>query len=184
MDCDIDQIVREVQKAPLHSPFPLDVSIAIVNDCFRMAVVAPVIDDEWARWKEQLGSLWSEQMGLLAHLLSVTSLQSVTVASLRQAGGDRRGELRTFFERIEPLTAEMIRSNAFRREECIRRWLEWCAADIRGESAEESQQRLAQLDYREALAEFKRAEAAREEEAEGRMERARKQKTAARGWRE
>lgn len=183
MNCDINRVASEVEKASLHSPFPLDVSIAVVNDCFRMASVAAVSDEQWQQWEEQLGSLWPEQMGLLAHLLSVTSLRRVTVASLRQAG-DRRGELRRFFDRIEPLTAEMIRSNAFRREECIRRWLEWCAAGVHGESTEASQQRLAQLDYRKALSEYERAEAARKEEAEGRMERARKQKTAARGWRE
>ncbi len=184
MDCDIDEVVTEVEEASLHSPFPLDVAIAVINDCFRMADVEPVRDADWERWQEQLGSLWEEQMGIVAHLLSATSLRWVTVTALRSDGGDRRDELRRFFERIEPLTAEMIRSNSFRREECIRRWLQWCGAKIRGENSKMSKRRLEQLDYRATLAEYQRAEAAREEELESRMERTRKQKTAARGWRE
>ena len=184
MDCDINEVVQEVQNASLHSPFSLDTAIAVVNDCFRIAGSAPVGDDVWERWEEQFGSLWPEQMGIMAHLLSATSLGTVTVSALRESGEDRRGELAGFFRRIESLTAEMIRSNAFRREECIRRWLQWCGAGIEGEDEEASKRRLEQLDYRETLAEYQRAEAAREEEYSGRMERVRQQRTAARGWRE
>lgn len=184
MECDIDEISDELERAVLHSPIPLDVAIAIVSDCFRMAECAPVPDEDWERWEEEAGPLWREQMGMLAHLLATTSLREITVSALAESGEDRRGELSRFFERIEPLTAEMIRSNAFRREECIRRWLQWCGAEIAGESPEESTRRLQRLDYRKTLAEYERAEMARKQEMKSRMEKARRQKSAARGWRE
>ncbi len=184
MDCELEGLISEVEQAPLHSPFPLDVSIAIVSDCFRMASLEPVLEKDWQRWEEKTGTLWREQMGMLAHLLTSTSLREVTVAALCEAADDRRPMLHRFFDQIEPLSAEMIRSNKFRREECIRRWLQWCGAGVSGESLQESQSRLDRLDYRKTLEVYERAEKARKEEMKVRMEKARQQKAAARGWRE
>ncbi|MFB6374360.1 MAG: hypothetical protein ABEN55_14865 [Bradymonadaceae bacterium] len=184
MAFELETIEREADEVSLHSPVPLDVAIAAVNDCFRMAGTSPVDDATWRHWARETGEYWAEQMGMIAHLLAATSLRAPTVEALRAATDDRRPSLRRFFDRIAPLTAEMIRSNEFRREECLRRWVEWCGGTFAGESAETSEERLERLDYRETLEEYERADAAREQEREERIEAAKEQDTAARGWRE
>lgn len=181
---DLDHIEQEAEAVSFHSPYPVDTAIAVVNDCFRTAGREPVPDETWFEWVGDTGEYWEEQMGILAHLLHATSLREATVTALREASDDRRTELRDFFYRIEPLTAEMIRSNAFRREEALRRWAEWCGGAIKGESAAESQEHLERLDYRKTLKEYQRAEAAREEEREKRVEKQKEQNGSARGWRE
>ena len=81
----------------------------------------------------------------------------------------------------------MIRANAFRQEEFLRRWIEAVGGSVAGESAKDSKKRLEQLDYRKTLAEYDRAEKARQAEAARRaklLQEAADREAAARGWRE
>jgi hypothetical protein len=186
MPFDWKRIREEIAASPLHSPYPLAVAVAIVNDCFRMAEKAPLDDGAWEAWKKKPRAFWAEQMGVLAHFLATTTLREATVEALRGAG-DRRGDLDAFFARVEPLTAEMVRANAFRQEEFLRCWAEWCGARVGGESAAESRRRLDQLDYRKALEEYDKADKARKKEEAARLKalkEAEERETAARGWRE
>ncbi|MHB2015499.1 MAG: hypothetical protein ACYCW6_00985 [Candidatus Xenobia bacterium] len=85
------------------------------------------------------------------------------------------------------MTTDLLRDNAFRREEMVRRWLATWEVPIAGETAEESRQRLDALDYRETLRAYAIAEQARKAEAERRRRRqeaSRRQETESRGWRE
>lgn len=186
MKLDLKAIMGEAAAAPLHSPYPVEVAVAIVNDCFRMAGKKPVEDATWAMWRETEGDLWPEQLGIIAHFLATTSLREVTVAALRKTG-DRRACLPELFEQIRPLTAEMIRANLFRQEELLRRWAEFCDATIAGEDDSRSRGRIEQLDYRVTLKEYEKAEKARLQEETRRrkiLEEAQAKEAAARGWRE
>jgi hypothetical protein len=186
MPMDLKKLRDEIAAAPLHSPVPLEVAVAVISDCFRMAERAPVEDARWEKWKKKPRKLWAEQMGILAHFLASTSLRETTVEALRKAG-DRRGALADFFERVEPLTAEMIRANLFRQEEFLRVWAAWCLAPIEGESAQAAERRLDRLDYRKTLEEYRKAEDARKKEGVARakaLKEAEERETAARGWRE
>ncbi|MCU0723411.1 MAG: hypothetical protein MUC63_07330 [Planctomycetes bacterium] len=186
MPLDLKKTQEEIAAAPIHSPFPLEVAVAVVGDCFRMAERAPVDDSLWEKWEKKPRKLWAEQMGILAHFLSSTSLRETTVEALRK-GKDRRDALDDFFARVEPLTAEMIRANAFRQEEFLRCWADWCGTGIRGETPAESRRRLEQLDYRKALEEFGKAKTARKKEDAARLKalkEAEEREAAARGWRE
>jgi len=183
---DLKGIVRELQAAPLASPYPLDLSAAIVNDTFRMALARPVPKKQWDGWQKEKPVRWAEQMGMLAHALAVTSLRAETVRALHP-GYDAAVGLQRMFELIEPLTAEMIRSNRFRQEEFLRKWASCVGGRIEGEKARESKQRMEQLDYRKTLAEYAKAEKARKSEAAARakmLREAAQREAQARGWRE
>jgi hypothetical protein len=183
---DLAKIQEELKAAPLASPYPLDLAVAIVCDAFRMAHVAPPPAARWKEWRKASHKLWEEQVGMLAHLLATTSLRAETVAALKPKF-DAAKQLEGFFEAIEPLTAEMIRSNAFRREEFLRNWVALVGGAIAGEGARESKRKLDQLDYRKTLKEYDRAEKVRKSEAERRaklLKEAADREAYARGWRE
>lgn len=186
MAFDLKAIARELQGAPLASPYPLDLSAAIINDTFRMALVRPVPKKQWDGWQQEKPVLWAEQMGMLAHTLAATSLRAETVRALHPAFDAAVG-LQRMFELIEPLTAEMIRSNRFRQEEFLRKWISCVGGRVEGEKARESKQRMEQLDYRKTLAEYAKAEKARKSEAAARarlLREAAQREAQARGWRE
>jgi hypothetical protein len=186
MAFDVRGIQAELAAAPIASPYPLDLAVAIVNDTFRMAGIPPVADATWTRWTEKAHTLWTEQMGMLAHALASTSLRAETARILSPVH-EKEKALELFFEGVKPLTAEMIRANAFRQEEFLRRWVECWDGEVAGESAAQSKRRLEQLDYRKTLQEYARAERARREEQERRAREAREaaeREAAARGWRE
>lgn len=188
MGFDLARIQREVGGQPLLSPVPLDLTAAIINDLLRMAGAVVIVDAAWERWPRDAAPLWAEQAGMVAHLLAVTSLRAATVEAIRGlADAKPLARLRAFFSAVEPLTAEMIRSNVFRREELLRRWIEAWGGVVDGETPKQSALRLGQLDYRKALREYERAETARKAEADRRAQlqrEAQERETAARGWRE
>jgi len=186
MPFDLKKIREEIEASPLPSPVPPDAAAAIVADCFRMAGKPPPADAAWAAWSSEPRSAWGEQIGVLAHFLATTRLRENTVEALRRAG-DRRKALPDFIDRVAPLSAEMIRANAFRQEEFLRAWAAWCLAPIEGETAPESERRLDRLDYRKTLKEYRTAEEARKKEDVARaktLKEAEERAAAARGWRE
>ena len=186
MSLNLETLQREIANAPLTSPWPLNVAIAAVNDCFRLAGKAPVSGAEWIQWKDDFGPSWVDQIGTLAHFLAMTSLRQQTIEALSKVA-DRRNALPHFFRSIKPVTAEMMRSNRFRQEETLRKWAAFCRLPIEGETATAAKARMEELDYVKTLAEYKRAEAARKRDKERRrrlLEEAQARETAARGWRE
>lgn len=189
MAFDLDRIRNEVRAVPLASPYPLDLAAAIVSDALRLARIVPPPGATWKRWADRKGGrpLLAEQAGMLAHFLATTSLREETVAALLRSSLDLEGVLAGFFEAIAPLTSEMIRANAFREEEFLRRWIACVGGRVAGEKPKDSQRRLEQLDYRKTLEEYGRAEKARKEEAERRaklLQEAAQREADARGWRE
>ncbi|HSB60745.1 MAG TPA: hypothetical protein VLI67_03430 [Vicinamibacteria bacterium] len=188
MAFDLRRIQAEAQAAPLASPYPLELSVAVVCDCFRLAGLVP--PSAKGRKRAAAGGkapLREEQTGMLAHLLATTSLRDETVRALGGRRVDVTKALADFFGAIAPLTAEMIQANAFRREEFLRRWIESIGGEVAGEGSAESAERIEQLDYRRTLAEYDRAEKARKDEAERRarlLKEAADREAAARGWRE
>lgn len=186
MGFDLDKVRQEQQASPLASPYPLDLSIAVVNDTLRMAAALPVPKKTWDAWTKKAHPLWAEQVGMLAYLLSVTSLREQTVATLKPDFPGAPAFSRFFLE-TEPLTAEMIRANAFRQEEFLRKWVDCVGGTVAGEGPAQSKKKLEQLDYRKALSEYSRAEIARKAEAERRaklLAEAAAREAEARGWRE
>jgi hypothetical protein len=189
MGFDLTRIGEELRGVPLASPYPPDLSAAIVNDAFRLAGLVPLPASTWNRWtgeKRKGLPLRAEQAGMLAHLLAVTSLRAEAVAALSARPVDATEALTAFFDAVEPLTAEMVRANAFRQEEFLRRWIESVGGRISGETPRDSKRRLEQLDYRKTMAEYARAEKARKDEAKRRKEllAAQQREADARGWRE
>lgn len=172
MPFDLKRIQGEITSAPLYTPMPPELAAAIVNDVFRAARATPVKDEVWARWQKKPPTDWGakdwpEQLGALAHLLSTTGLREASVEALSKETAVKDG-LEAFFQSIKPLTGEMIRGNAFRQEEFLRKWANALGGTIAGEQPADSARRLDQLDYSKALAEFKRAEDQRKVEAEQR----------------
>lgn len=189
MAFDLGKIRSEVQAAPIPSPYPADLSIAIVNDSFRMAGIIPLSEEKWRLWtgRGRPNPLLVEQIGMLAHFLAMTSLREETVRALNAPPFDVEKALAGFFEAIAPLTAEMIRSNAFRQEEFLRKWIDGVGGTIEGETPKVSKKRLDQLDYRKTVTEYNRAEKARKAEAARRakmLQEAAQREADARGWRE
>ena len=188
MSFDLAAVKKELEGTLLASPYPADLSAAVVSDTFRMARIVPPTPAGWRNWlKRRGGGLLEEQLGMLAHILLTTSLRQATIATLEQKSIEPMAALPSFFEKVQPLTAEMIRSNAFRQEEFLRRWVEAVGGSVTGETPKQSKARLEQLDYRTTLQEFKKAETARKAEAAKRaklLQEARDKEAAARGWRE
>jgi hypothetical protein len=124
---------------------------------------------------------------MLAHFLGFPALRAATVEALsasRRAMGDVLVEV---FREIAPLEAEMLRANAFRQEEALRTWARAVGGGIAGETAQQSAERLAKLDYKRTLAEYEAAEKARKVEQEKRekeLAEAAAREAEARGWRE
>lgn len=186
MRFDLERISGELTDLPVAVAMSFDLAIAIFNDVFRMAMRAPVDEVIWTAWQDERGERWTGQIQVLARFFVASSLRAQVVACLHQ-GPDRRASLPEFFDTIAPLTSEMLLNNRFRREEALRRMIEWCEGRIRGETPKQSAKRLQQLDYRKTLTEFERAEEARRKEEETRLRllrEAREREEAARGWRE
>ncbi len=187
MAFDLREIQTQLDAAPIVSPYSHDLSLAIVCDTFRLARVRPPSLADWGELEQRARSpLWREQVVMLAHVLASSSLRQETALTL-QRSDDATTLLQRFFQDVAPLTAEMVRSNAFRREEFLRKWVRAVGGQWQGESPKGSVSRLEQLDYRKAEAEMRRAEEARKREADKRQQALREaeQRAAdARGWRE
>ncbi len=185
---DLKRIQREAAEAPLEEPLPRELAMAIVDDGLRRAGRAPVAPEAWTRWRRAGGEPWEARRGVLAHLLSTTSLGPGTTASWRATKRGPERNIDLFFGSIEPLTAEMVATNAFRQEELLRKWIARVGGRVAGESASQSKERHDQLDYKATMREFKKAERARKKEADRRrklLDAARKRREAeARAWRE
>jgi hypothetical protein len=184
---DLARVRKELEAAPLASPYPPELAAAIVSDTFRLGGVVPPEASAWKAWRIKRRPYYEEQLGMLAHALAATALREQSVAALLEKPVEPAAALPAFFDAVIPLTAEMIRSNTFRQEEFLRRFIETLGAGVAGETARQSAARLRQLDYRQTLAEFNKAEASRKQEAARRaklLQEARDKEAAARGWRE
>jgi hypothetical protein len=186
MAFDIAALERELDGAPPAADLSWAVGVAVVSDTFRLAGLvppAPRVWDAWRRGRPRAGELVAE----LARALAATSLRGETVSALEASRKAAKGVLEAFFDGTSPLTGEMVRTNPFRREEFLRHWIRGCGGHVAGETERQSQERLAQLDYREALAEYKKADAARKAEAARRaqlLREAKEREEQAKGWRE
>ncbi|NMO16092.1 hypothetical protein HPC49_38775 [Pyxidicoccus fallax] len=187
MRFDIPLIRKQLASVPVTSPYPHDLAVAIICDTFRMANVRPPSRQDWAALEDHANSpLWREQVGMLAHVLASSSLRETTAQVLVKSA-NATDILQRFFANIAPLTAEMVRSNAFRQEEFLRKWAHVVGGEVKDESPSQSTQRLNQLDYRKAQQEMVRAEEIRRKEAEQRekmLAEAARREAEARGWRE
>lgn len=188
---DLPTIIAEIGSSPPTSPLPLPVAIAAVNDVFRDAGRAPIADSRWAAWYQKLPTpLFRDQVSMLGHFLLVSdALRTASVTALTDTSHVLEDDFFDLLEHIEPLTAAMIANNAFRQEEFLRRWVSFCQGRVEGETVPKSRARLKKLDYKAALAEVEKAEAARKKEEERRAklraEAERRRKEAeARSWRE
>jgi len=188
MAFDVKNIQKQLTDVPLVSPYPHDLAVAIICDTFRLAGVRPPSRADWEdlERRAKTPALWREQVVMLAYVLTSSTLGADTAAMLRK-NTDSATVMKGFFVQVEPLTAEMIRSNAFRQEEFLRKWVHAVDGQVKDESPRETAARLKQLDYREALQEMQRAEAARRKEADKRakdLADAAQRAADARGWRE
>jgi len=189
MAFDLARIKQQLEAAAIASPYTLELAAAIVSDTFRLGGVVPPQLSGWKALtkKRKERQLAEEQLGMLAHVLVATALREQSIAALLEKPVEPAAALPAFFDAVVPLTAEMIRSNTFRQEEFLRRWIEMLGGSVAGESAKQFAARLQQLDYRRTLAEFDKAEGARKQEAARRaklLQEARDKEAAARGWRE
>ncbi len=186
MAFDLAAITRELEAAPPAAELPWDTSVAVVSDTLRLAGLVPPPARAWDGWRRK----WprsGELVPELARVLAATSLRAGTVRTLEAAGSLPRHALESFFDKTAPLTLEMVRSNPFRREEFLRYWIDRCGGTVEGETPEQSKARLGQLDYRQALAEYRKAESARKAEAARRaqlLREAKEREEQAKGWRE
>jgi hypothetical protein len=186
MAFDIAAIKRELDAAPPAAELPWAVGVAVVSDTFRLAGLVPPVAKAWDAWRRKWPRA-EELLPELARALAATSLRPETVRALEASMPAAKSALEEFFDASAPLTAEMVRTNPFRQEEFLRHWIRRCGGAIAGETGEQSRERLKQLDYREALAEYKKAEAARKSEAVRRallLREAKEREESAKGWRE
>ncbi len=187
MPFDIPELRNQLAAAPIVSPYSHELALAIICDTFRLANVRPPSRQDWSALEDRARhALWREQVVMLAHVLAGSALRDESAKALRKSSNASH-ILQRFFDDITPLTAEMVRSNAFRQEEFLRKWVRALDGQVLNESTKESSKRLDQLDYRKAQDEMKRAEAARKKEAERReqlLREAQQREAEARGWRE
>jgi hypothetical protein len=186
MAFDIAALKQELAAAPPTVALTWAVGVAVVSDTFRLAGVAPPPTRSWRGWRRK----WPRAEPLvsaLAHLLVATSLRGESVRALEESRAVARAALEDFLDRVSPLDQEMVRTNPFRQEEFLRHWVRVCGGRIVGESERQSERRLSQLDYRQALAEYRKAAIARKAEAARRaqlLREARQREEQAKGWRE
>lgn len=186
MAFDLGAITRELEAAPPAADLPWDVSVAVVCDTLRLAGLVPPGARDWAGWRKK----WPRAVDLvpeLARVLTASSLRTETVRALEGKRALPKSALEDFFDATAPLSLEMVRTNPFRREEFLRYWISRCGGAVAGETPEASRARLEQLDYRQALAEYKKAEQARKAEAARRaqlLREAKEREEQAKGWRE
>jgi len=186
MAFDVAALRRELDGAPVGAELPWAVAVAVVADTFRLAGLVPPAPRAWDGWRKK----WPRSQELLAALaraLVTTSLRAESQAALAAARPSVDEAVESFLDGIAPLSGEMVRANPFRQEEFLRHWIRACGGRVAGESVAESAQRLTQLDYRQALAEYARAESARKTEAARRaqlLREAREREEQAKGWRE
>ncbi len=181
------RVMEEAAAAPPVGVVGPELVAAIVNDTLRMARARPIADDVWDGWIRGSTPAWREQAAALGTWLAGTSLREATIEALAGTSLPAADVVRRWFETVAPLTGEMLRGNAFRQEEAIRKWAAGWGGSIVGETRDESFRRLEALDYRKALAEYERADKARKSEAEKRataIREAEERAAAARGWRE
>jgi hypothetical protein len=186
MAFDIAALRREMDEAPPAAELPWAVAVAVVSDTFRLAGIAPPARGAWDKWRKRWPRT-QETLAALARALVATSLRTETVSALQSWRVVPGETLEDFFERTAPLSAEMVRTNAFRQEEFLRHWIAVSRGRVEGETAAQSRQRLEQLDYRQAMAEYKKADAARKAEAARRaqlLREAQQREEQAKGWRE
>ena len=186
MAFDLVLIKRELETAPPAAELPWGVGVAVVSDTLRKAGLVPPALRAWEAWKRKFPRA-VEQVPELARALVSSSLRAETVRTLEAAGALPKGALEAFLDRAAPLTLEMVQRNPFRQEEFLRYWIERCGGSVTGETAAESRSRLEQLDYRQALGEYKKAEQARKGEAARRaqlLREAKEREEQAKGWRE
>lgn len=186
MAFDIAGLRQELDAAPSSADLPWAVGVAVVSDTFRLAGLVPPAPRAWDGWRRK----WprSEQLvSALALALVATSLRAESVRALEASRVVARDALEGFLEAASPLSAEMVRTNPFRQEEFLRHWTKACRGRIAGETPRESETRLGQLDYRQALAEYAKAEGERKKDAARRaqlLREAQKRAEQAKGWRE
>ncbi len=186
MPFDIAALTRELEQVPPTAELPWRVAVAVVSDTFRLAGLTPPAPRVFEGWRRKWPRA-EELLTALARALASTALRAATVDALQDSRRPAPAALQGFLDGTAPLTAEMVRGNAFRREEFLRQWARVCGGTVAGETEKQSRERLAQLDYREALAEYKKAEAARKIEAARRaqlLREAREREEQAKGWRE
>ena len=187
MAVSIAKLREQLAASPIVSPYPHDLAVAIVCDTFRLASQKPPSQADWEKLEQRVKNpLFREQVGMLAHVLVSSELRKKTVLYLT-ADRTPQARLQQFFEEAQPLTAEMVRSNAFRQEEFLRKWVAAMDADIEGETTDQSKSRLKTLDYRQAVTDLRKVEEARKQEAERRakmLQEAQQKDAEARGWRE
>jgi hypothetical protein len=185
----LKEVTSDLANAPIATPVAYDLAVAILLDTLRRAAKPAPADGTFVKWRKDPDfPLWQEQMCMLGWFLTVSD-------SLRQATEsgwdvpDPIAQLRKLRSDTAPLTAEMMRSNAFRQEEFLRRWAQCIGLTIDGEDVTTSAERVVYLDYRVVLREYAQAEDARLKEEESRQAAIRKAEeerraTEARGWRE
>ena len=165
MAFDIAAIKRELDAAPPAADLPWAVAVAVVSDTFRLAGLVPPVAQAWDAWRRKWPRA-EELLPELARALAATSLRAETVRALEASRPAAKGPLEGFFDASvaahrrdgpdqrlpaggvpAPLDPPLRRARSTARP-----------SDSRGSDSK-------QLDYREALAEYKKAEAARKSEA-------------------
>jgi hypothetical protein len=186
MAFDLAAIARELEAAPPSAELPWDTGVAVVSDTLRLAGLVPPAARDWERIRKRFVRA-DELLPELARVLTASSLRAESVRALELLGALPGNAFEGFFDEVAPLTVEMVRRNPFRREEFLRCWIARCGGAVAGETPAQSRARLEQLDYRQALAEYKRAEQARKAEAARRaqlLREAKEREEQAKGWRE
>lgn len=175
--------LRDLETAhaaePMRAPIPEALAAARIADVWRRAGVPGPTHAAFTRLIEARkgppngGARAQEQLLVLGHLIAITALGAEATLALQRQPRAPESVLGLLLDRVLPLTAEMVRTNAFRREEFVRCCCLAFGIDVHGETATQSAKRIDQLDYRKALAEAARAESERKKVEAERAEAAR-----------
>ena len=130
MPFDLAQLKAELATLPTTLPYATELAIAVVNDCFRMANRPPVPLTTWQAWRAARPDPWLDQLSLLAEVLATTSLRAQTVRQPLTAPA-AEAVLESFFASLGPLDTTIVRSNAFRQEELLRKFAEESGEDAK-----------------------------------------------------
>ncbi|MFP2923997.1 hypothetical protein ACLESO_02025 [Pyxidicoccus sp. 3LG] len=140
---------------------------ARLADFHRDQGLEPVKPDFYLEQCETLDVDGRRRLALVTEVLAELSVGAVVAAQARTQGVEHqvREGFVGFAREAKLLTLELLGQSPLRLEELARRWVKALGAGFEGESAEESTQRLARLDYARLLEEAERAKQA----AEGRQ---------------
>ena len=142
----LKRVLEILEKLPYFPPPSEEATLALLNDVFRDLRVHPL---SIGRCTDPIDPLKADDwkaLHYLAFALRHTPLgEGLAPEGVRLQAADT--QLRKFLDSLRGVPLETLPKNAFRREELLRKWIDFLGLPIEGETPQKSAARLSAVDY-------------------------------------